>query len=341
MASGAGRTAVSPDEWLKEFGLQRAQLVSDFEHELTSAAGSLPVEERASWSAKFRGASTQRATALQKDAGFLAPLSLRCETAEYAHAVRSGIQTADESGSEIRRPECRVARSVIHGMALVTSLSSQERRPGMVEAVAAAAHALATPAKLDSDGNQKMAGVALPGADGMLLLDLGTPETAPQLTGQESAAYAVLTRCWSAAGQPHCPLVYLVDLHGGEGRRPEPGLGPERRRGDPESQSTGERPAVGIVINAPAARIAGGRRVLDADALVSFARSSIFHAVYDGTPPSAVATMRAALDLEVVAWLDPLTGVGLWVDVSPSRQRAAAMLLIEAGTVGPWRFFQP
>jgi hypothetical protein len=226
-------------------------------------------------------------------------------------------------------------------MALVTSLSSQERRPGMVEAVAAAAHALATPAKLDRDGNQKMAGVALPGADGMLLLDLGTPETAPQLTGQESAAYVVLTRCWSAAGQPHCPLVYLVDLHGGEGRRPEPGLGPERRRGDPESQSTGERPAVGIVINAPAARIAGGRRVLDADALVSFARSSIFHAVYDGTPPSAVATMRAALDLEVVAWLDPLTGVGLWVDVSPSRQRAAAMLLIEAGTVGPWRFFQP
>jgi RimJ/RimL family protein N-acetyltransferase len=95
--------------------------------------------------------------------------------------------------------------------------------------------------------------------------------------------------------------------------------------GDPGGTSTG------VLIWGPAGDVAAaaGGAVLDAGALVSWARQQAFSKIYTDEPGSAAAAVRAASGLEIVLLLDPGIGGGLWVDVDPVAQAPAATLLVE------------
>jgi hypothetical protein len=94
---------------------------------------------------------------------------------------------------------------------------------------------------------------------------------------------------------------------------------------DPGGASTG------LLIWGPAGDVAAaaGGAVLDAGALVSWARQQAFSKIYTDEPGSAAAAVRAASGLEIVLLLDPGIGGGLWVDVDPVAQAPAATLLVE------------
>jgi RimJ/RimL family protein N-acetyltransferase len=87
----------------------------------------------------------------------------------------------------------------------------------------------------------------------------------------------------------------------------------------------------GVLIWGPAGDVAAaaGGAVLDAGALVSWARQQAFSKIYTDEPGSAAAAVRAASGLEIVLLLDPGIGGGLWVDVDPVAQAPAATLLVE------------
>jgi RimJ/RimL family protein N-acetyltransferase len=89
--------------------------------------------------------------------------------------------------------------------------------------------------------------------------------------------------------------------------------------------------ATGMLIWGPAGDVAAaaGGAVLDAGALVSWARQQAFSKIYADEPGSAAAAVRAASGLEIVLLLDPGIGGGLWVDVDPVAQAPAATLLVE------------
>jgi hypothetical protein len=105
--------------------------------------------------------------------------------------------------------------------------------------------------------------------------------------------------------------------------------------------------ATGVVICGPVDAIEGlaRTRFLSADILVSYARSAILRMAYDGTPRSVVSAMRKVKNLEIVVFLDPGIGGGLWVDVNPLTQAPAACLVIEATVsqrgVEEFRLIQP
>jgi hypothetical protein len=104
--------------------------------------------------------------------------------------------------------------------------------------------------------------------------------------------------------------------------------------------------ATGAVVCGSAAAIgeAMGTRILDADILLAYVRRRIWDNRYDGRHHSVMPTMRAVQGLQLVVFLDPFLGRGMWIDVDPARQVPAAWLLIEMdlsdGLPGRFRFFR-
>ena len=103
----------------------------------------------------------------------------------------------------------------------------------------------------------------------------------------------------------------------------------------PQALGTGAGPAnriespVAVVILGSALLIAAGKRFLDADTLVCFARRAILRTTHNGSPASAALAMRLACALEIVVLLDVRLNGGIWIDVNPVTGDAAATLLID------------
>jgi hypothetical protein len=130
------------------------------------------------------------------------------------------------------------------------------------------------------------------------------------------------------------PHLELVGFAGGE------------RRGGQLGEASGETIfATGAVVCGSAAAIAAamGTRILDADVLLAYVRQRIWGSRYGGRSQFVVPALRAVGALQVIVFLDPSIGGGLWIDVDPVRQVPAASLLIEAdlsaGAPGRFRFF--
>lgn len=89
--------------------------------------------------------------------------------------------------------------------------------------------------------------------------------------------------------------------------------------------------ATGVVIWGPARMItaAARRPSLSAEVLVSYAREGILRQTCDGTAGSVASAMRKARNLEIVVFLDPEIGGGLWIDVDPVSQAPAAALAVQ------------
>ncbi len=79
---------------------------------------------------------------------------------------------------------------------------------------------------------------------------------------------------------------------------------------------------------------AAGTRDLDSNLIVSIARQALVRKHLHGTIALVAAAVRAARDLEVVVFWDPEFCVGLWIDVNPVSQQAAATLLITMTVAG-------
>jgi hypothetical protein len=135
-------------------------------------------------------------------------------------------------------------------------------------------------------------------------------------------------------GAAGLPYLELVGFAGGEGRPGQPG-----------EDSNETIFATGAVVCGSAAAIAAamGTRILDADVLLAYVRQRIWGDRYGGRHQLAVSALRAVWALQVIIFLDPAIGGGLWIDVDPARQVPAASLLIEmdlsAGVPGRFRFF--
>ncbi|WUH96880.1 hypothetical protein OHR68_25380 [Spirillospora sp. NBC_00431] len=95
---------------------------------------------------------------------------------------------------------------------------------------------------------------------------------------------------------------------------------PDRRKGlepDREIYVRGrENPSFGIVVAGPAAAI--GSRVVDADALIRFARRLTFEELFDtGDADSVPYAVRGARAVENAVFLDRAAGIGLCVEADP------------------------
>jgi hypothetical protein len=154
----------------------------------------------------------------------------------------------------------------------------------------------------------------------VLMVDAQLEQTEVQLGYQAAKAIGGpgVTAAWqgspSAAGSPGQQQALPAG-------RPALGTGAGR--------ASGTESPVAVVIVGSALLIAAGRRVLDADTLVRFARQVILRATHDGSPASAVLAMRLACALEIVVLLDVRLNGGIWIDVNPVTGEAAATLLID------------
>jgi hypothetical protein len=114
-----------------------------------------------------------------------------------------------------------------------------------------------------------------------------------------------------------------------------PGQQPALPAAGPQTLGAGPGPAdgtqmpVAAIIWGSALLAATGRRVLDADTLVCFARQAILRETQDRSPVSAVLAMRLASALEIVVLLDVVLNGGIWIDVNPGTEEATATLLID------------
>jgi hypothetical protein len=83
----------------------------------------------------------------------------------------------------------------------------------------------------------------------------------------------------------------------------------------------------------------------DAGALLRYVRRRMFDEKRNGRFELVINAWRAVEALQVVLFLDPYAGRGLWVDVDPVSQTPAAALPVKldwsAGRPGPFRFFGP
>jgi hypothetical protein len=109
---------------------------------------------------------------------------------------------------------------------------------------------------------------------------------------------------------------------------------PDRRRGlepDREIYVRGrENPSFGIVVAGPAAAI--GSRVVDAGALMRFARRLTFEELFDtGDADSVPYAVRGARAVENVVFLDRAAGIGLCAEVDPLTRTAACPLYVRSG----------
>ncbi|MFI0487370.1 hypothetical protein [Actinomadura sp. 9N215] len=110
---------------------------------------------------------------------------------------------------------------------------------------------------------------------------------------------------------------------------------PDRRRGlepDREIYVRGrENPSFGIVVAGPAAAI--GSRVVDADALIRFARRLTFEELFDtGDADSVPYAVRGARAVENAVFLDRAAGIGLCVEVDPVTRAVTCPLYARMGT---------
>ncbi|WP_246251114.1 MULTISPECIES: hypothetical protein [Actinomadura] len=109
---------------------------------------------------------------------------------------------------------------------------------------------------------------------------------------------------------------------------------PERRRGlepDREIYVRGrESPSFGLVVAGPSAAI--GTRVVDAAALVRFARRLTFEELLDaGDADSVPYAVRGARAVENVVFLDRAAGVGLCAEVEPTTRAARCPVYVRLG----------
>nr|WP_243719809.1 hypothetical protein [Actinomadura sp. KC06] len=109
---------------------------------------------------------------------------------------------------------------------------------------------------------------------------------------------------------------------------------PDRRKGlepDREIYVRGrENPSFGIVVAGPAAAI--GSRVVDADALIRFARRLTFEELFDtGDADSVPYAVRGARAVENAVFLDRAAGIGLCVEVDPVTRAVTCPLYARIG----------
>ena len=109
---------------------------------------------------------------------------------------------------------------------------------------------------------------------------------------------------------------------------------PDRRKGlepDREIYVRGrENPSFGIVIAGPAAAI--GTRIVDAGALLRFARRLTFQELLDpGDPESVPSAVRGARAVENAVFLDRAAGIGLCAEADPATRTAACPLYVRIG----------
>ncbi|MEU8340227.1 hypothetical protein AB0C74_00895 [Spirillospora sp. NPDC048832] len=148
------------------------------------------------------------------------------------------------------------------------------------------------------------------------------------LPGWELPAGAVRVRRGTAAADGFGPPAYLT---AGAGFGVQV---PDRRRGlepDREIYVRGrENPSFGIVAAGPAAAI--GSRVVDADALMRFARRLTFDELIDtGDADSVPYAVRGARAVENVVFLDRAAGIGLCAEVDPLTGIAGCPLYVRIG----------
>ncbi|MFD0691292.1 hypothetical protein [Actinomadura fibrosa] len=110
---------------------------------------------------------------------------------------------------------------------------------------------------------------------------------------------------------------------------------PERRRGlepDREIYVRGrENPSFGIVVAGPSAAI--GSRVVDASALMRFARRLTFEELFDTADAESVPyAVRGARAVENVVFLDRAAGIGLCAEVEPVTRSLRCPLYVRLGT---------
>ena len=109
---------------------------------------------------------------------------------------------------------------------------------------------------------------------------------------------------------------------------------PDRRRGlepDREIYVRGrENPSFGIVVAGPAAAI--GSRVVDAAALMRFARRLTFEELFDtGDADSVPYAVRGARAVENAVFLDRAAGIGLCAEVDPVTRALTCPLYVRLG----------
>lgn len=161
----------------------------------------------------------------------------------------------------------------------------------------------------------------------------GDDDVVPEVGGALLAAFDAPARFGDPAGGREIRVLAAV-ANGMFGLAARPGQADGGRgAGAPRVELVSD-PAgggTGVLIWGQAADVAAaaGGAVLDAGALVSWARQQAFGKIYTGEPDAAAAAVRAARGLEIVLLLDPAIGGGLWVDVDPLAQAPAATLLVE------------
>jgi hypothetical protein len=335
------------------FREQDQQLAAEYEQSLQSRSGSLPEEEQAEWLDRFKEACSDRLAELQKTSDDLQKIILLRSSIEQAHRARAGISAEASPGTPPAEDGWpNITLGVLQGLASMTGTAGNlSSARGVVSRMAEMAGALEAPASTGVSGEftgnvrtftgNVRASLA---ADRRFWLDLGPEQAGRGAPGAGSPTCSVLDPLADESADR--PLIFLA-------RMPGPDQQPRDAAGDADQLPAahvvacfrGERdrpgPAVGMVISGPAVQVTKGHRALDADTLTRFARQVIFSHVYDGTPHTVAAAMRAAQALEVVALIDPEINAGVWADVDPSRQLATATLLIEGAADGGWTFRTP
>lgn len=325
---------------------QGSELANEHEQDLRTAAGLLSPDEITTWLGRFREACDVRVKSLESDIQLVSAVIDRRDAIEHAHAERAGLLGAAGLRQATPHKAGRdVALAVIHGMAVMAGgHNGTGMAAGLVGRMAATARALVMATTMERDNDLAIT-VPVSLADGKFSLHLATAMSGCRAAGNGSPDCTALDQVVAEDGKIICPLVYLVDVHE-EGHHadcgPEPGrqAPADRARAYPAGTSAVARPAVGLIIRGPAAQVTGGRRVLDADVLASFARSAIFHKVYDGKPQAAAVALRIAQALEVVVLMDPGINGGVWADLNPATQAPAATLLIDGYADGQLRFLR-
>ncbi len=109
---------------------------------------------------------------------------------------------------------------------------------------------------------------------------------------------------------------------------------PGRRKGlepDREIYVRGrENPTFGIVVAGPAAAI--GSRVVDAEALMRFARRLTFEELFDtGDADSVPYAVRGARAVENAVFLDRAAGIGLCAEIDPVTRALTCPLYVRLG----------
>ncbi len=285
---------------------------------------------------------------------------------ELGHRQRAGLTAPDISASHVKLTAADapnlVVSSALRAMAIAGVSTFAPGRRHLVSDVAAdVSRALDTITPLDRHSELALKAQVL-SRDGMFSLaarsDDGSADESLRVSLSAELGRPGLTE--TSAGADRSPVL-LVDAqlidqteahlgyqaadaisapgvtaawHGGPFATGSPGQQqalPAGRQalGTDAGPANGTKSPVAVVILGSALLIASGRRFLDADTLVCFARQVILRATHNGSPASAALAMRLACALEIVVLLDVRLNGGIWIDVNPVTGEAAATLLID------------